>query len=128
MRQRTRSSCRNMHPGRITIATWRAISSAIAPTGQRANSTSTRRSCVKERRVGSSDQGTAAGFVGADLVSARSFFLAARRAITAAQAAEGSPLRNLLKLNDAPRWDELSSESAHNPIVRILLVAGRTQE
>src|SRR2546430_9249301 len=34
MRQRTRSTCRNMHPGRITIATCRAISSAIAPTGQ----------------------------------------------------------------------------------------------
>src|SRR5947209_7746065 len=34
MRQRTRSSCRNTHPGRITIATCRAISSAIAPTGQ----------------------------------------------------------------------------------------------
>src|SRR5206468_4153263 len=38
MRQRTRSICRNTHPGRITIATCRAISSAIAPTGQPASS------------------------------------------------------------------------------------------
>src|SRR5215470_9092838 len=39
MRQRTRSSCRNTHPGRITIVTCRAISSAIAPTGQQGSST-----------------------------------------------------------------------------------------
>src|SRR5437016_7799381 len=41
MRQRTRSSCRNTHPGRITIATCPAISSAIAPTGQPGSSIAT---------------------------------------------------------------------------------------
>src|SRR4051812_19894858 len=64
------------------------------------------------RQAGANDQGTAAGFVGADLSFVRPACDRRGRAIRA-------PSRF---------WEKVGPKCAHNPIVRSLLVAGRTQE